>query len=69
MCICFIVFIAYDYYKYSFEYIPCLIFKNQMEAWQMIIFVNSGGILTIIFVFLCVRYLHITALVMNVNCM
>ena len=43
MCICFIVFIAYKYYKYSFEYIPCLVFKNQRQTQQMITaFVKSG---------------------------
>lgn len=43
MCICFIVFIVYKYYRCSFEYISCLNFKNQMQTWQMITFVKSGG--------------------------
>lgn len=69
MCICFIVFIAYGYYKYSFEYIPCLIFKNQMKTQQMITtFVKSGWWFHHCIYFLCVRYLHVTALTMNVNC-
>lgn len=41
--------------KYSFEYVLCLIFKNQTQTWQMTtIFVKAGSGMIIIFVF-CVE--------------